>query len=176
MKKVLLIILLLVLIVAVSYIKTVREHQRSETYYENGKMEAARDLDAYQQEADSLKKLSAQQQLAFADSLVQKDTRYRFEVDSLQNLVDTLEKNISTLSEAKTAANASVEKTTPTKPLSKHEQILNYYKRRYANLPKDLSEYEKRIAVNEIREETSLKFSISLAELKKIREDFKLTY
>jgi G3E family GTPase len=176
MKKILLIVLLLVLVVAVSYIKTVREHQRSEAFYDDGKMAAARDVDAYQKETDSLKKATAEQQLAFADSLVQKDTRHRSEVDSLENVVDQLEQKVNTLSQDKSSTTATVTKKPTTKTLSKHEKILDYYKRRFANLPKDLSEYEKRIAINEIREETSQKFSISLSELKKIREKYKLTY
>lgn len=175
MKKILLVILLLVLIVGLSYIKTLREHERSKTLFEEGKMTAARELDASQKEADSLKKASAEQQLAFADSLVQKDSRHRSEVDSLENLVDKLETRVTTLSQTKPAT-ASVTKAPATKTLSQHEKILEYYKRRFANLPKDLSEYEKRIAINEIREETSQKFSITLAELKKIREKYKLTY
>lgn len=175
MKKILLILLLLVLVVAVSYIKTVREHDRSEAFYEDGKMDAARDMDAYQREADSLKKLTAEQQLAFADSLVQKDVRHRSELDSIENVVDDLETKVNTLSQNATET-ASVTKVPATNTLSQHDKILNYYKRRFANLPKDLSEYERRIAINEIREETSQKFSISLAELKKIREEHKLTY
>ncbi|UCG62044.1 MAG: hypothetical protein JSV52_01765 [Candidatus Zixiibacteriota bacterium] len=177
MKKVLLVILLLVLIVAVSYIKTVREHDRSQAAYEDGKMDAARELDAYQRETDSLKKAFAQQQLAFADSLVQKDLRYRIEVDSSENAVDSMGDRISTLSTQESSANNTSGKVTASdSTLSRHQEILTYYKRRYADLPKDLSEYEKRIAINEIKEETSLKFSISLSELKNIREKYKLTY
>ena len=43
-------------------------------------------------------------------------------------------------------------------------------------ITKDLSEYEHRIAVNEIREETAAKFSITVTELNKIRNKYKLSY
>jgi hypothetical protein len=175
MKKVLLALLLLVLIVAVSYVKTIRENQRSEAYYDEGKMEAARDADKRQQEADSLRFAMAEQQLTLTDSLLKKDVTYRSIIDSLENVVDQQQKTISSKSPELTPAIQRVKQSSEM-TVSKHEQIVKYYKRRFANLPKDLSDYEKRIAINEIREETSQKFSISLQELKKIREKYKLAY
>jgi len=56
------------------------------------------------------------------------------------------------------------------------EQILSYYKKRYRALPKDLSPYEKRVALAEIRDETAQKFSIPLSELDEIRTDNELDY
>jgi len=116
--------------------------------------------------------------VAFADSLVKKDISYQSRIDSLEGVVDKQQKQISSLASKTTAKPAAtISKTTSAKTtLSKHEKILTYYKKRFTNLPKDLSDYEKRIAVKEIREETSLKFSISLQELKQIREKYKLTY
>jgi hypothetical protein len=175
MKKVLLVLLLLVLIVAVSYIKTIREHQRSEAYFDEGKMEAARDADKNLKEADSLRLAMAKQQLALSDSLFNKDVAYRSIIDSLENVVDQQQETISSKSAEVTPTIQRAKQSSET-TVSKHEQIVKYYKRRFASLPKDLSDYEKRIAINEIREETSQKFAISLQELKKIREKYKLAY
>ncbi|MEA1980558.1 MAG: hypothetical protein U9N54_06255, partial [candidate division Zixibacteria bacterium] len=59
---------------------------------------------------------------------------------------------------------------------TKHQQILTYYKDRFKKLPADLSNYERRISLNEIKEETAQKFEISLVELKNIRAKYKLKY
>jgi hypothetical protein len=177
MKKVLLALLLLVLIIAVSYLKTAREHDRSRAYFEEGRLNAAGDLDKYEKQAESLKLTVAEQQLAFADSLVRKDISYQSRIDSLETLADRQQNRIDSLSgKIVTSATASEAKSSSESQLSKHEQILKYYKKRYANLPEDLSTYERRIAIDEIREETSQKFAISLQELKKIRDKYKLTY
>ena len=174
MKKIFLAGIVLILIIGLSYVKTLRDYDRSRAFYEGGRADAAGELDDYKAEADSLKLAAGEQQVAFADSLVKKDITYQSRIDSLEGVVDDQRKQIGSLTTRPTTAST---KTVTKKPvISKHEQVLKYYKKRYANLPKDLSDYEKRIAVNEIREETSLKFSISLHELKKIREKYKLTY
>ncbi|MEE8575903.1 MAG: hypothetical protein V3T31_01490, partial [candidate division Zixibacteria bacterium] len=48
--------------------------------------------------------------------------------------------------------------------------ILTYYRGRCDELPKDLSAYEKRIALAEIREDTAEKFKITLDDLTTLRE------
>ena len=48
--------------------------------------------------------------------------------------------------------------------------------KRYRNLPKDLTAYERRVALSEIREESADKFRITVAELNRIRKANKLTY
>jgi hypothetical protein len=116
--------------------------------------------------------MMAERDLAIADSLVKKDQTYQATIDSLKNALDkekTATKNLASMP-------TTVKKTTPEPTISKHEKILTYYKKRYANLPNDLSQYELKIALNEIREETSQKFAISLKELKDIRQKNKLSY
>ena len=178
MKKIILAAVVLILIIGLSYIKTLRDYDRSRAFYNGGKADAAQELDDYKIEADSLKLAVGELQVVFADSLVKKDISYQSHIDSLEGVVDKQHEQISSLAAKATIRPATTSiKTASTKPtISKHEQILTYYKKRYTNLPKDLSDYEKRIAINEIREETSLKYSISLQELKKIREKYKLTY
>lgn len=177
MRKVLLVVVLLVLIVGVSYVKTYWEQRQRETRYDQGFKEGAQTLDRTDREADSLRSALAQQHLVFADSLVDMEKSHRAEVDSLATIIDEKDKAISTLTSAPTSI-ASAEQIEPvsSQTISKHEEILRYYKKRFAELPQDLSEYEKRIAANEIREETSLKFAISLSELKEIRKKYKLSY
>ncbi len=177
MKKVLLGALLLVLIVAVSYIKTYREHDRSKLFYDRGVEQAGASLDSTRRAADSLQMALAQKDVAYGDSLVRKDQAYQLAIDSLEKVVGEQEGQLKSLTTSAKPTAALVKTKTPTTAaLSKHEKILKYYKDRYAQLPKDLSEYERRIAINEIREETSQKFEISLEELKKIRTKYKLTY
>lgn len=172
MKKVLLGALILILIVAVSWVKTLREQERSEAFYKQGVNDATQQSADAQSEADSLKLVLAENQLAMADSLTRKDKTYGATIDSLEQELEDEKSRSKTLAEETTPA----ENVVPEKTISKHEQILTYYKRRYANLPKDLSEYELRIALNEIREETSQKFAITLTELKEIRQKNKLSY
>ncbi|UCD63343.1 MAG: hypothetical protein JSW34_11425 [Candidatus Zixiibacteriota bacterium] len=175
MKKILLAVLLLALVVVVSYLKTWREHERSRQYFDQGKTESLQQLTRYQKESDSLQAALAETRLAAADSLTSKDKAYRSSMDSLQDIIDEQSAELSKLS-SNQGGRAGVKTSSSGKPLSKHEQIISYYKKRYANLPRDLSDYERRIALNEIREETSQKFSISLEELKEIRNKFQLRY
>ena len=141
MKKVVLVIVLLALVVGVSYIKTVREHDRSEQQYKQGMTDAGQNLEQTAKESDSLRLALADQQLAFADSLLNKDKTHRTQLDSLEGLVEQKDETIKTLTSNQTSTTtASVKKSPSKKALSKHEQILSYYKKRFARLPKDLSE------------------------------------
>lgn len=177
MRKVLLVAALLALVVAVSYIKTAREHSLREDRYDRGFREGIQTSDQNVKEADSLRSAIAQQQLTFTDSLVNMEKNHRSEVDSLGGVIDKKDEAINTLkSGSSSAATAKKVDSASNETISKHEEILKYYKKRFAQLPKDLSEYEKRIAANEIREETSLKFAISLSELREIRKKYKLSY
>ncbi|MEW6412947.1 MAG: hypothetical protein AB1483_10830 [Candidatus Zixiibacteriota bacterium] len=177
MKKILIAAVLLVLIVALSYVKTYREHDRSMAFYNKGTAQAGISLDSARQVADSLQMALAEKDVVYADSLTRKDQAYRSTVDSLENLVDETQNQLEAAKAVAKPAATLVKTSAPTtKTLTMHEKILQYYKDRYAQLPKDLSAYERRIAINEIREETSLKFNISLEELKKIRTEYKLTY
>jgi len=174
MKKVLLVVLLLMLIGAVSYLKTAREHSLREEQFTEGFKEGVQTQDRNAREADSLKTVMVEQQRTFTDSLVTMEKTHRAQVDSLAGIIDDKDETLNSLTSNKTTA----QKVDPASNgvISKHEEILRYYKKRFAELPNDLSEYEKRIAANEIREETSQKFAISLGELKEIRKKYKLSY
>ena len=176
MKKILLIALLLVLIIAVSYVKTLREKEQKQTAFNAGVEQSQEVLSDYKNQTDSLLSLVEQKDKAYTDSLKNIDLSYQTEIDSLSNVLKEKESAITTLTQ-KTQEKAPVtQKSTGAKTLSLHEKILTYYKDRYTNLPGDLSTYEKKIALNEIREETADKFKITLAQLNKIRKDNKLNY
>lgn len=178
MKKILLAVLLLALVVTVSYIKSVRNAESRDTAYREGKTQAATQLSDYEHQVDSLRLALGKKEVAFADSMVRTRADYQSEVDSLSDVVATRDKRIWDLK-------SQLSKTSKPKPTSrkvsnsvskKHEQILSYYKKRHKSLPTDLTDYEKKVAVNEIREETARKYTITLAELKSLREKHKLNY
>ncbi|MBU1148662.1 hypothetical protein KKI23_01090, partial [Patescibacteria group bacterium] len=127
------------------------------------------------QAADSLKLAISKKEIEFADSLLEKDKSLTSQIDSLTGIIDNqAETNANLQNKLKTAT--TTKKTTPPKTPSQSEKVINYYKTRYSQLPKDLSEYEKKIAVSEIRDETVKKFSITLSELNKIRDKYNLSY
>ncbi len=179
MKKILLVVTLLVAVIAVSAIKTYREHSQRDASFEKGKQESADQLDQSREMADSIKLAMGEKEVEFADSLTRVSRAYRSNLDSLEDVIDSQTTSISALKKKvadvprKTQA---TQKTSQPSALSQHEKILTYYKQRYADLPKDLSEYEKRIALNEIREETARRFSISVSELEKIRQSNNVNY
>ena len=88
MKKIILAAIVLILIIGLSYIKTLRDYDRSRAFYDGGKADAAQELDDYKIEADSLKLAVGELQVVFADSLVKKDISYQWHIDSLEGVVD----------------------------------------------------------------------------------------
>ena len=182
MKKVVLALVFLALVVAVSYYGAVTQKERTQAAYERGKEESTHQVEEYAKRFDSLAYSVRRQELEAAESLWQRELAYRWAYDSLARIV-SLEKSKTDSPKTKLEpAQHDKEKTesgidsTKENSLLRHKQILSYYKKRYRALPKDLSPYEKRVALAEIRDETAQKFSIPLSELDKIRTDNKLDY
>lgn len=168
-------VIILALIVSLGYVKTLLDDHKTEIAYEKGQVLAQRDVDKVKQTADSLKTAMTQKEIEYADSLLQKDKTYSAQIDSLTDIIENQSaQNENLQKKLKTAATSTKKKTTKT--VSQSEKVINYYKTRYAQLPKDLSEYEKKIAVAEIRDETLKKFSITQSELTKIRQKYNLSY
>ncbi len=173
MKKIVLAVFLLAVIVAVSYLRSARDQSNRQKLYQEGLDRGSEQANLYQLRADSLSRLMSQRDSAYDDSLSRLAIIHKLETDSLNQAITDRDKEIQ---QATAKKKASAVKTPP-KPRSadslqtslKHTQILAYYKRRLAELPKDLSEYERKIALNEVREETSRKFSIDQSELERIR-------
>lgn len=182
MKKVVLALVFLALVVAVSYYGAVVQKERTKAAYDRGKEESVHQVEEYAKRFDSLAYSVRRQELEAAESLWQRELAYRWAYDSLARIVSLGESKVDTLKMKSELALSDKEKTesgidsTKEKSLLKHKRILSYYKKRCRALPKDLSPYEKRVALVEIRDETAQKFSIALSELDKIRADNKLDY
>lgn len=180
MRKILLALVLLVALGAVSYLQLARDQEDDLALTRRGFSRGA-------QAVDSLKGL--------IDDLRTEATRGREELDSLINLkseeygqiIDSLTTALSEgaekitdlesqLADAVDQQQASIEKSKQQSTETKHREIISYYKKAVDQLPADLSEYERRVAVNEIRSETQKRFAISEGELNRLREKFEVTY
>lgn len=178
-KKFLLAILLLAILVSVAWVKVLRQQDRLESSYDEGLREAGRELSLAEQEADSLRMALAEREVAFGEQLTEKESNYRAGLDSLSGVIDTLEEKVGDLKLALTSAEKQARKAAQAKKSSQptlEQQVVAYYKKRYSNLPKDLSTYEQKVAVREIRQETAEKFKISLSELNRIRSQNNISY
>ncbi len=147
-----------------------------------GKEESTHQVEEYVERFDSLAYSVRRQELEAAESLWQRELAYRWAYDSLAKIVSLEKSKTDSLKTMFESALPHKEKresgidSTKENSLLKHKQILSYYKKRYRSLPKDLSPYEKRVALAEIRDETAQKFSIPLSELNKIRTNNELDY
>jgi hypothetical protein len=184
MRKALLVItgiILLAVVIGVSYYKSVRNETRTLEAYEQGKQEEAATREQYRARLDSLTYLIEQQRDEHNQSVWMREMAYRLTYDSLLKALeesytreDSLKNELASLKKRGKKSNARISPSV--RKSSRHEQILSYYRKRYQSLPKDLSPYERRVALAEIREETAQKFSITLQELDEIRRTGKLDY
>ncbi|MBN1213723.1 MAG: hypothetical protein JXA92_14210 [candidate division Zixibacteria bacterium] len=174
MKKIALAVVLLLLVVGVSYLQVHRQENREEALYKNGYEKGSETAEELADAVDSLKQVVDSQEVNFSNQLEDNKQVYTGTIDSLKNMVSSRDEKIMAL-ESKTSAPPK-QNTTTSKTSDKHAQILSYYKKRFNQLPNDLTAYEKRVAVSEIREETAQKFSISTEELNQIRKKNNLTY
>lgn len=181
MKKLFLAALLLILVIVISYFKSVRQSEQKAEAFKDGRMTSAVELDSVGQTADSLRHEIGAGEVRFADSLVKMRLKEQSRYDSLADQLDQRDASIDLLkrqagsSSSKSQPQKESRKLTSNKP-DRHQQILAHYKEMYRELPTDLSMYERKVALNEIREETANKYKISLAELRSIRQKSKLSY
>lgn len=176
-KKLLIAVLLLVVVGGLSYIKTVRGKQQNREAYESGKREGVSGSVEFQNRVDSLRQVIGEAEIDYADALVRKDVAHLWELDSLERLVHTQQEQIESLRADVGSRETGAGKSERAKqPLTLHERVLACYKKRHGELPKDLSAYERKIAIAEIREETARKFSITVQELNRIREAQNIGY
>ena len=180
-KKIIIITFLLALMVGLSYVKTLRNSAKRTEAFDKGKAVAKNELIQYKDKVDSLKIELGFKEVALADSIVKNKQYYQFYIENLETKNCILEDSIYGLSKklavnSKPSVSKNSNRKVTKKTNNKHQQVLAYYKDRYKKLPSDLSDYEKRIALNEIKEETAQKFKISLAELRNIRDKYKLKY
>ncbi|MEW6049776.1 MAG: hypothetical protein AB1644_01765 [Candidatus Zixiibacteriota bacterium] len=179
MKKALLAFLLLAIVVAIAYYRTSRHQGELSDQFSKGVTEGKEALSVYQKRSDSLGSALAMREAQLTDSLHRLESGYQAVVDSMGQVVASKDQEIKRLADRKRAVQSSkpgIKAQKDSTGLSqKHEQILSYYRRRIKELPADLSEYEKRVAVNEVRDETTRKFAITMNELDKICQAVKLT-
>lgn len=178
---------LLVVVVGLTWMNYHRGQDKITAGQTEVRKEAGKEIAALSSQADSLTTLLGAQQSAFGDSLVRKDSKYQAVIDSLEQAMQLSDKQVADLKLAaktkpKATQTASAQKKKPVTTVAtddttkRHREILAYYKDRFKTLPTDLSEYERKVAVNEIRQETIQKFAITTVQLDRIRSDNNLTY
>ncbi|PWB76446.1 hypothetical protein C3F09_00310 [candidate division GN15 bacterium] len=179
MKKIVIGFLLIVALIAVSYYNATRSDSRAKKEYQGGYDKGAHEAAIQKSRADSLDNALKQEKSQFDDSL-------QILALAHDNVVDSLNRTIASKDKEIAAARAASRKQTTRKSNGPtqgkvtssgvtHAQILDYYRRKLGELPADLSPYERTVAVAEIRDQTSRKFSISAQDFQKIRDANKLT-
>lgn len=177
MKKALLALILLAVVLGVSYYKTLLSEDRYDTAYEDGLNQSAELQASSQARIDSLGQLIVEIEKNLGGLLRSQMEENQARLDALNDLLAQEKKEFTEIIARQTKMLAAfAKKVTGDKRTGNHAKILNYYKKRFADLPTDLSDYEKKVARSEIRQETVAKFSISTAELDRIRKQYNLRY
>jgi len=201
MKKLLLAVVLLAVVVGTAYIKGTRGSSREHRAFESGRLEGQRELVTLQEDVDSLKRLLEAQRTAYADSLTTRDKALHHEIGVLVSFLDSAiglpegfglatnpadpeavppevtgsgEPDSSQLSsQPETAAQESTESasTAVVDSTEMTKNVLAFYGKLYEDLPKDLTPYERKVALYEISLKTAAEYSLTIAELKAICED-----
>lgn len=176
-------IILVGVLVGLVIFKTGRDQSQIDEAFRQGVAKAQVEVSAYQKRVESLRVSTDQTRLAWGDSLRRHDSLFRAYRDSVNSVIIAQADQIKQLkkkspSTTKSGATASTPKTkNGTGTVStKHLEILTYYKNRYKSLPSDLSLYERKAALNEIRQETTTKFAITPTELDQIRKANQIDY
>ncbi len=180
MKKYVLAIVLLVVLLVISYVKIVRQATKEEEAYNSGVRASQNELVRSSNKIDSLIESAGNREVAFADSITATHRMYQSKLDSINNALVAKETTIvklkGDLKKVRKGKGNSKPSQASKKKSSLHQRILASYQKRYEALPLDLSEYERKVALAEIRQETAKSFNISLSELRRIREANKLKY
>lgn len=190
-KRIILALVLLAVVGAVSYIKTVRGtasegEDRSTAHGQsvNLKADGQMDMGGYQETVDSLRRLIDVRDSVFADSLAAARLAWGRRVDSLFNELDSLDCLVDEFYLAQAADTAesqgdsagAVDSAALAEAEARRDEIIEHYRHLYDELPDDLSAYERRVAMYEIRLQTARHFDISLGRLKEMRSEYGLSY
>lgn len=170
MKKLALALLFFALLVGISYVNSTRSQAKLTKQYDQGYESGSQESRVALQRADSLEAVVDRTTSSYQDSLNAIRSESATASDSLGMVIAQKDLEITRLKERARAVKTqkSAAKATAPSTSTQHTQILDYYKRRLAGLPKDLSEYERKVALAEVRDETVKKFAITIAELDKI--------
>ena len=175
-KKITLLLVLLAVLVAVSYYKTTTQDARVETAYNDGKADAVEQIGDLKNTNDSLSSKLRVRDDELAETRTALDTIRIAQTDSLTNLIETKDKELAEFANVKDSQESKAIATKSDTTSNRHREILAHYKKLYKGLPRDLSAYERRITLSEIRQESASKFQISVADLNKIRNANNLGY
>lgn len=182
MKKIGLAFILLIVLVGISYLTSVRSQSKLKQQYDQGFDRGSKESAVATKKADSLRAAMEQASARYSDSLKAAEAGYQGREDSLKTVLAQKDTEILSLKQKSRAAakptkvtkpktEASKPKSQPAQASLNHTQVLDYYKKRLKELPTDLSEYERKVALAELRDETARKFAISLGDLDKIRQN-----
>ena len=180
MKKILLGFLLILALIAVSYYSAVRTDTRVKREYTSGYSKGEKEAMIQKSRADSLESNLRQTRSQYEDSLRILALAHDVIIDSLNRTISTKDKELAARANARKTQTAKktdtgTRKASVTKSGFTHAQILDFYRTKLKALPADLSAYERRVALNEIRDETTRKFAITAKDFDSIREVNKLT-
>ncbi len=114
MKRLFIAAVLLLVVVTVTYIKSVRGTDQRREAFEHGKDYSGKQLVMLQQDVDSLKALLKLQEEAFADSLAERDGLYRAEISRLVGFLDSVVAHPKQRPKAKIQTNPNLSPTTQT--------------------------------------------------------------
>ncbi|UCD16651.1 MAG: hypothetical protein JSV44_09330, partial [Candidatus Zixiibacteriota bacterium] len=149
--KIAAIIILVGLLIALSVIKSIVSANRQETEIASFKNEysATRDSMYLSRLADSTR--------FYLDSILCVERFYQAQIDSLNCLYDSLKK----IKAAKSPKKPTASKKNEPRIDETAQKVMSLYRRMLNQLPKDLTAYEKRIALKEITVSISQKYKIS---------------
>ena len=173
MKKLLLGLILIAALAGVVYLKSQRAEQYRARIAEESYASGLGEGEELRGQVDSLSGLVRLKDSAYAESTAVRQQLYTGQLDSLNQKVQVQEEQIQDLSgqlAQKTAESKVVAKSGSGDTSRKHLEILNYYKKAVNGLPGDLSAYERRVALSEIRNETAERFSITVSRLNSLRK------
>ena len=104
MKRLYVAVALLLVVVAIAYIKSARGTARQQQAFESGQAESREHLATLQQNVDSLKRLLELQSEVYADSLASRDGAYRQDISKLVGFLDSAIARPKLLGKPETAA------------------------------------------------------------------------
>lgn len=181
MKKFLLGIILFVAVVAASYLKVTYSSQEKKRQVAEFQEQRSADSLRALAKVDSLGQLLEQSRLSLDEFMAEQEQSEGREADSLGLIIEKQSSRITRLTEDLKSAQKKIKKLRSIKKPTKRPgsgidegAIAKYYKSRLEKLPSDLSDYERRVMIEEIGDKTMSRFSITPDQFDRIREERKL--
>lgn len=162
-------------VLAIAYYQSQRQESLRQESYAQAKNEGEVLSLRLQASLDSAARQVESIQADMADTLISVQAHFDGVIDSLESETRRKQQSLDSLAKLVRKAQLVSKKPAKSQP-TRHQQILTYYKKRFDQLPKDLTSAERDIAISEIREETTGKFAITDEELTSIRAKGNLSY